>query len=73
MDVRGKEIIGSITSSTGQAEGLLILETACRLKDSLLLGVMGGGPSEEEEFEEEEEGGPGDTERRRSPPIWLST
>lgn len=51
---------------------LLLLETACRLKDSLLLGVMGGGPGEEEELEEEE-GGPGDTERRRSPPIWLRT
>ncbi len=51
---------------------LLLLETACRLKESLLLGVMGGGPGEEEELEEEE-GGPGDTERRRSPPIWLRT
>lgn len=52
---------------------LLLLETACTvLKESLVLGVMGGGPGEEEEFEEEE-GGPGDTERRRSPPIWLRT
>lgn len=33
---------------------------------------MGGGPGEEVELEEAE-GGPGDTERRRSPPIWLRT
>lgn len=51
---------------------LLSLETVCRLKESLLLGVMGGGPGEEEELEEEE-GGPGETERRRSPPNWLRT
>lgn len=50
----------------------LLLETVSVLKESLLLGVMGGGPGEEEELEEEE-GGPGDTERRRSPPIWLRT
>lgn len=35
---------------------------------------MGGGPGEEEEEElEEAAGGPGDTERRRSPAIWLRT
>lgn len=54
----------------------VLLEPACRLKDNLLLGVMGGGPGEEveEEVEAEEEwGGPGDTERRRSPTIWLRT
>lgn len=51
---------------------LILLETVCRLKESLLRGVMGGGPGEEEELEAEE-GGPGDTERRRSPPIWLRT
>lgn len=50
----------------------LVLETVCRLKESLFLGVIGGGPGEEEEFEEEERG-PGDTERRRSPAIWLRT
>ena len=50
----------------------LVLETVCRLKESLFLGVMGGGPGEEEELEEED-GGPGDTERRRSPPSWLRT
>lgn len=51
-----------------------LLEAVCRLKESLLLGVMGGGPGEEEEEElEDEEGGPGDTERRRSPVIWLRT
>lgn len=49
-----------------------LLEPVCRLKECLLLGVMGGGPGEEEVLEEEE-GGPGDTERRRSPPIWLRT
>lgn len=50
-----------------------LLDTACNvLKESLLLGVMGGGPGEEVELEEAE-GGPGDTERRRSPPIWLRT
>jgi len=49
----------------------LLLETVCRLKVALLLGVMGGGAGEEEELVEEE--GPGDTERRRSPPIWLRT
>lgn len=52
--------------------GLLLLEAVCKLKESLLLGVMGGGPGEEVELEEED-GGPGDTERRRSPPIWLRT
>ena len=51
---------------------LFSLETVCRLKEGLLLGVMGGGPGEEEELEEAE-GGPGDTERRRSPPSWLRT
>lgn len=51
----------------------LLLETACSaLKESLLLGVMGGGPGELVELVEEE-GGPGDTERRRSPAIWLRT
>lgn len=49
---------------------LFLLETAGRLKEGLLLGVMAGGPGEEELVEE---GGPGDTERRRSTPIWLRT
>lgn len=53
--------------------GRSLLETVCRLKESLLLGVMGGGPGEEEEEEEEDGGGPGDTDRRRSPPSWLRT
>lgn len=47
-----------------------LLEAACRLKESLLLGVMGGGPGEEEE---EGGGGPGDTDRRRSPLSWFRT
>lgn len=47
-----------------------LLEAVCRLKESLLLGVMGGGPGEEEE---EGGGGPGDTDRRRSPPSWFRT
>lgn len=52
---------------------VFLLETACRvLNESLALGVMGGGPDEEERFEDEA-GGPGDTERRRSPAIWLRT
>lgn len=42
----------------------------CRLKVDLFLGVMGGGPGEEVELVE---GGPGETERRRSPAIWLRT
>lgn len=51
----------------------VLLEPACRLKDSLLLGVMGGGPGEEVQEEvEEERGGPGDTDRRRSAArTWL--
>lgn len=47
-----------------------LLEAVCRLKESLLLGVMGGGPGEEVE---EGGGGPGDTDRRRSPPSWFRT
>lgn len=50
--------------------GESLLEAVCRLKESLLLGVMGGGPGEEEE---EGGGGPGDTDRRRSPPSWFRT
>lgn len=50
-----------------------LLEAVCRLKESLLLGVMGGGPGVEEEEEEEGGVGPGDTDRRRSPPSWFRT
>lgn len=57
--------------ASGRRPSGVLLEPACRLKDSLLLGVMGGGPGEE--VEEEECGGPGDTERRRSPVNWLRT
>lgn len=59
------------TERVFRRENELLLETVCRLKESLLLGVMGGGPGEEVELEEDE-GGPGDTERRRSPPIWRT-
>lgn len=65
-------LTGMICMTMCECESLL--EAVCRLKESLLLGVMGGGPGEEEEEElEDEEGGPGDTERRRSPVIWLRT
>lgn len=49
-----------------------LVDTGWRLKDSLLLGVMGGGPGDDEELEETD-GGPGDTVRRRSTPNGFKT
>lgn len=49
----------------------VLLEPVCTLWEGFL-GMMGGGPEEEDEFMEED-GGPGDTESRRSPPIWFKS